>query len=172
MNTRSVQIGTIEPRGLPGFNRTHTYTFDGSIEALDGYRRMLRRPDVAAAPLDDRAARGWIRAAEPSERSPGWWSCSSLRWRWRDRGWARRRGRLRRPLPSPSDQPSRPSVPPPWPSSGAGMTYDAIFTGDATGATDVTAALKTFLESHDGSAWRSLSTAHTRSPISRSRRTT
>ena len=37
-------IGSIEPEGVSGIRRTHTYTFDGSIEALDGYRRVLRRP--------------------------------------------------------------------------------------------------------------------------------
>jgi hypothetical protein len=37
-------IGFIEPTGFPGVRRTHTYTFDGSIEALDGYRRVARRP--------------------------------------------------------------------------------------------------------------------------------
>ena len=37
-------IGSIEPQGLPGISRTHTYTFDGPIEALDGFRRTLRRP--------------------------------------------------------------------------------------------------------------------------------
>jgi hypothetical protein len=37
-------MGSIEPVGLPGFQRTHTYTFDGTVEALDGYRRMVRRP--------------------------------------------------------------------------------------------------------------------------------
>jgi hypothetical protein len=36
-------IGSIEPAGVVGVQRTHTYTFDGSIEALDGYRRDLRR---------------------------------------------------------------------------------------------------------------------------------
>ena len=49
-----------------------------------------------------------------------------------------------------SAQASLPSVPPPWSSSAAVVPYDAVFTGDATGATDVTAALKAFLESHDG----------------------
>ncbi len=49
-----------------------------------------------------------------------------------------------------SAQPSRPSVPPPWPSGAAVVPYDAVFTGDATGVTDVTDELKTFLESHDG----------------------
>lgn len=38
------RVGSIEPRGLPGFCRTHTYTFDGSVEALDGYRQIWRRP--------------------------------------------------------------------------------------------------------------------------------
>jgi hypothetical protein len=37
-------ISSIEPDGFPGVRRTHTYTFDGSIEALDGYRRVFRRP--------------------------------------------------------------------------------------------------------------------------------
>ncbi len=37
-------IGSIEPEGIPGITRTHTYTFDGSIEALDGYRRLRRGP--------------------------------------------------------------------------------------------------------------------------------
>jgi hypothetical protein len=37
-------IGSIEPIGLQGVQRTHTYTFDGSIEALDGYRRVRRWP--------------------------------------------------------------------------------------------------------------------------------
>jgi hypothetical protein len=35
-------IGTIEPIGLPGISRTHTYTFDGPVEAVDGYRRRFR----------------------------------------------------------------------------------------------------------------------------------
>jgi hypothetical protein len=37
-------IGSIEPEGMAGFRRTHTYTADGPVEALDGYRRVLRRP--------------------------------------------------------------------------------------------------------------------------------
>jgi hypothetical protein len=37
-------IGFIEPTGFAGVRRTHTYTFDGSFEALDGYRRVARRP--------------------------------------------------------------------------------------------------------------------------------
>ena len=37
-------FNSIEPEGATGVRRTHTYTFDGSIEALDGYRRVLRRP--------------------------------------------------------------------------------------------------------------------------------
>lgn len=37
-------IASIEPAGIPGIRRTHTYTFDGTTEALDGYRRTLRRP--------------------------------------------------------------------------------------------------------------------------------
>ncbi len=36
-------VGTIDPRGVPGVSRTHTYTFDGSVEALDAYRRVRRR---------------------------------------------------------------------------------------------------------------------------------
>ena len=36
------QIGSIEPVGIPGIQRTHTYSFDGSVEALDGYRRTPR----------------------------------------------------------------------------------------------------------------------------------
>ena len=41
------EVGSIEPEGIPNVTRTHTYTFDGSIEALDGYRqvpRWRRRP--------------------------------------------------------------------------------------------------------------------------------
>jgi hypothetical protein len=37
-------IGSIEPTGFAGVRRTHTYTFDGSVEALDGYRRVARIP--------------------------------------------------------------------------------------------------------------------------------
>lgn len=40
-------VGAIEPRGVPGVSRTHTYTFDGSVEALDGYRQVRRRPGRA-----------------------------------------------------------------------------------------------------------------------------
>jgi hypothetical protein len=36
-------IDSIEPKGVPGLLRTHTYSFDGAIEALDGYRRVRRR---------------------------------------------------------------------------------------------------------------------------------
>ena len=35
-------VGTIEPWGMRGVSRTHTYNVDGSIEALDGYRRVIR----------------------------------------------------------------------------------------------------------------------------------
>ncbi|MEW6223311.1 MAG: hypothetical protein AB1627_01650 [Chloroflexota bacterium] len=35
-------IGTIEPEGVPGIERTHTYSFDGGIQALDGFRRVSR----------------------------------------------------------------------------------------------------------------------------------
>ena len=35
---REVPVGTIEPRGLAGVRRTHTYTADDGIEALDGFR--------------------------------------------------------------------------------------------------------------------------------------
>ena len=35
-------VGMIEPRGMRGVNRTHTYSFDGAMEALDGYRRVPR----------------------------------------------------------------------------------------------------------------------------------
>ena len=35
-------IGTIEPDGMHGVRRTHTYTFSDSTEALDGYLRRLR----------------------------------------------------------------------------------------------------------------------------------
>jgi hypothetical protein len=35
---REVPIGTIEPRGLAGVIRTHTYSVDDGIEALDGLR--------------------------------------------------------------------------------------------------------------------------------------
>jgi len=41
-------IGSIEPEGLPQIRRTHTYTFDGSVEALDGYGRVPRWPGRAA----------------------------------------------------------------------------------------------------------------------------
>jgi hypothetical protein len=37
-------IGFIQPDGIRGVQRTPTYTFDGSIEALDGYHRVLRVP--------------------------------------------------------------------------------------------------------------------------------
>jgi hypothetical protein len=33
-------IGSLEPRGMAGVSRTHTYTFDGDLEAVDGYRRV------------------------------------------------------------------------------------------------------------------------------------
>lgn len=41
---RETPIGTIEPRWLAGVSRTHTYTVDDGIEALDGmrYERRLR----------------------------------------------------------------------------------------------------------------------------------
>ena len=35
-------IGHIEPVGYPDVTRTHTYTFDGTVEAVDGYRRRPR----------------------------------------------------------------------------------------------------------------------------------
>ncbi len=35
-------IAAIEPTGVPGITRTHTFSFDGQIEALDGYRRVPR----------------------------------------------------------------------------------------------------------------------------------
>lgn len=35
-------ISLIEPNGFPGIERTHTYSFDGTVEALDGYRRRFR----------------------------------------------------------------------------------------------------------------------------------
>ncbi len=35
-------IGTIEPAGVPWIERTHTYSFDGAIQALDGFRRIPR----------------------------------------------------------------------------------------------------------------------------------
>lgn len=35
-------ISSIEPTGFPGIVRTHTYSFDGTLEALDGYQRRLR----------------------------------------------------------------------------------------------------------------------------------
>lgn len=37
-------IGSIEPTGMAGIQRTHTYSFDDSIEALDGYGRVPRWP--------------------------------------------------------------------------------------------------------------------------------
>jgi hypothetical protein len=39
---RETPIGTIEPGWLPGVVRTHTYTADGGIEALDGVRYERR----------------------------------------------------------------------------------------------------------------------------------
>jgi hypothetical protein len=39
---RETPVGTIEPGWLPGVVRTHTYTADGSIEALDGVRYERR----------------------------------------------------------------------------------------------------------------------------------
>ena len=43
---REVPIGFIEPRGLAGVLRTHTYTSAGAFEALDGlrYERRFRFP--------------------------------------------------------------------------------------------------------------------------------
>jgi hypothetical protein len=40
---REAQIGSIEPSGIPGVLRTHTYTTDGGIEAVDGLRYERRR---------------------------------------------------------------------------------------------------------------------------------
>ena len=42
--------------------------------------------------------------------------------------------------------------------------YAAVFSGDATGATDVTDALREFLESNDGGTWRWPPTGCIRSP--------
>jgi hypothetical protein len=39
-------VAAIEPDGIPGVSRTHTYSVDGTIEALDGYRRRRRFPSV------------------------------------------------------------------------------------------------------------------------------
>jgi hypothetical protein len=39
---RETPVGTIEPGWLPGVVRTHTYTADGGIEALDGVRYERR----------------------------------------------------------------------------------------------------------------------------------
>ena len=41
-------------------------------------------------------------------------------------------------------------TPTPVPVPSAGIVYDAVFAGDATGSSDVTAALRAFLESHSG----------------------
>ncbi len=41
---RERPIATIEPAGLADMQRTHTYTFDGTTEALDAYRRVPRYP--------------------------------------------------------------------------------------------------------------------------------
>ncbi len=35
-------MGSVEPGWLPGVVRTHTYTADGGIEALDGVRYVSR----------------------------------------------------------------------------------------------------------------------------------
>jgi hypothetical protein len=51
------------------------------------------------------------------------------------------------PTPAPTATPAPSSTPAP---TVAPTTYAAIFTGDATGATDVTSALRTFLEGHAG----------------------
>ena len=42
------QVGFIQPDQMRGVQRTHTYTFDGSIEVLDAYRRVLRLPGRTA----------------------------------------------------------------------------------------------------------------------------
>jgi hypothetical protein len=52
-------IGSIEPSGVPGVQRTHTYTFDGSVEAVDVYRRALRRPGRGRLPQ-------WARVTGPN----------------------------------------------------------------------------------------------------------
>lgn len=45
-----VPIGSIELRGVPAVSRTHTYSFDGSLEALDDYRRTFRCPSLTRHP--------------------------------------------------------------------------------------------------------------------------
>ena len=54
------------------------------------------------------------------------------------------------PTPKPAAAPTPKPAAAPTPKPAAGVTYAAVFGGDATGATDVTAALKTFLQSHNG----------------------
>ena len=53
-------------------------------------------------------------------------------------------------LMAPSSAEADISRPTPTPTPLATSTYAAVFAGDATGATDVTAALRTFLQSHNG----------------------
>lgn len=43
-------IGSTEPRGAPGVHRTHTYSTEGTVDAIDGYRRTLRRPRLPGGP--------------------------------------------------------------------------------------------------------------------------
>jgi hypothetical protein len=53
------QIGTIEPAGMRSVERTHTYSFDAGIEALDGCRRVPRfslRRALRWSPKDGRKA--------------------------------------------------------------------------------------------------------------------
>ena len=54
------------------------------------------------------------------------------------------------PTPAPSPTPTPAPTLTPTPTPLATSTYAAVFAGDATGATDVTAALRTFLQSHNG----------------------
>lgn len=41
---RERRVGSIEASGMVGVTRTHTYTFAGDLEALDGYRQVPRWP--------------------------------------------------------------------------------------------------------------------------------
>ena len=113
-------IGTIEPEGQPGIQRTHTYTVDGPTETLDGYRKVPRwRRLLAIAGL---AAVVGVVGLGQVGTSPGL--------------------EVGRPTTSPPGAPSAaPSLP---------AAYAAVFAGDATGSTDVTEDLTIFLESHDG----------------------
>ncbi|MEW6224328.1 MAG: hypothetical protein AB1627_06835, partial [Chloroflexota bacterium] len=54
------------------------------------------------------------------------------------------------PTATPAPAPTATPAPAPTATPPSGTTYAAVFSGDATGATDVTSALRSFLQSHNG----------------------